>query len=424
MRYKVGGCVRDNLIGITPKDIDWIETELNENSLLNLGYRKVGRDFSVYLNPDTRDEVALPRRHDGLPSGLSTLDADLFSRDLTINAMAMTREGEIHDPTGGQRDIKNKILRHCHDQTFQDDPIRALRAARFLARYGEDWSLAEETEQIIRRMAEEGRLDQLTPERVWREIKGALKEEAPWLFFETLQKLDVLKCILPEVALLEGVPQRADHHPEVDTFIHVMMVVRRACELSRDPVVRWAALLHDTGKGRTPQEILPAHHGHEETGALMNEALCKRLKVPREYSQLAITVARYHTKVHTIFSLNNKSLLKLLKNLGQGRDYTVIHHMATCCMADAQGRKGKERLPYYQEKFLRMASDAVRKTRLSDLDVNMPIDRYKIPELIYRHELKKLSRFRQDVAKNPYLMWGNSQWSAPVARQLHQLPEK
>lgn len=423
MRYQVGGCVRDQVMGIAPRDHDWLHVGVSGEELEALGYRPTGKDFVVYLHPETRDEVSITRDDLMEPElGLSTLEADLVSRDLTINAMAMTPEGEVVDPWGGRRDIAKRILRHCHAKTFRRDPVRALRLARFAARYGDTWSVAPETISLIRAMAEEGAFDDLVPERVWQEMEKALAEPSPWLFFEWLEVLQVLPVIMPELASLRGVPQPAVHHPEIDTFVHTMLVLRRAAELSGDPVLRFAALTHDLGKGVTPPKYWPSHHGHERAGALIIERqLADRLKLPNRYRRAAYLVAEYHTKVHTIQQLTARKLLETLKALGLGRDYTVISLVADACLADAQGRTGFEHVAYPQARYLVLAAEAVGKVTWREVASAEGLDASevaakKIPDLIHRHEIKKLKRFMRRMRAYPYLLEKESPWSqAPSA---------
>ncbi len=357
--YLVGGAVRDTLLGHPVTERDWLVSGATPARLVALGYRRVGRDFPVFLHPETHEEYALPRhRRNGIHSGPAGIEEDLIRRDLTINALAQGADGRIIDPCNGRDDLKNRILRHT--PFFAEDPIRALRLARFAARYhGLGFTIAAETQQLVRQMAAEGRLDRLVPERVWSEISKALAEEHAHHFIRTLRELRLLAIILPEVDRLFGVPQKRAHHPEIDSGLHTLLTLQQACRLSHDPQVRFAALLHDLGKGSTPGSMLPAHHGHEARGAQLIAPLCRRLRVPNAWRDLAIPVARYHSLCHRAFELRPKTLLDILLGLDAIRQPQRLEPFLLACEADARGRIGREECRYPQAGFLRAVHQAV-----------------------------------------------------------------
>src|SRR5581483_3502651 len=323
--YLVGGAVRDRLLGREVTERDWVVVGASPEELERDGYMPVGREFPVFLHPQTHEEYALARRERKVGLGYRgfttqfapdvTLEDDLKRRDLTINAMAEAPTGEIIDPYGGRRDLEARLLRHV-SEAFVEDPVRVLRVARFAARYAHlGFRVAEETLALMRQMTESGEVDALVPERVWQETERALGERRPDLFFETLRACGALAKIFPEIAALYGVPQPPRWHPEIDTGAHVMLVVRYAADIGAPTIVRFAALVHDLGKAVTPAEKWPSHHGHEEAGVPLIEELCNRLKVPNAYRELAVLTARYHAQVHRAAELRPNTLLKLLETV-------------------------------------------------------------------------------------------------------------
>ena len=305
--YLVGGSVRDQLLGLPIRDKDWVVVGACPEQMLELGFRSVGKDFPVFLHPKTNEEYALARTERKVAPGYKgfaihaspdvTLEQDLARRDLTINAIAQSHDGKLIDPYNGQADLKNKCLRHV-SPAFTEDPVRVLRIARFAARF--DFSIADETKILIRHMVDSNELDHLVPERVWLELTKAMSTEKPSLFFTTLRNVGALKNLFPEVDRLFGVPQVPKWHPEVDTGIHVMMVIDQAAKLSTDIAVIFAALCHDLGKGTTPAETLPDHKGHEARSIELTQLLCERLRVPKDIHNLALKVAEYHTHMHLL----------------------------------------------------------------------------------------------------------------------------
>lgn len=358
-RYLVGGAVRDRLLGLDPKEQDWLVMDTSGQELEQLGFRRVGRDFPVYLHPDTSEEHALPRAGDGSAGEREQVYADLAHRDLTINAMALSPEGELLDPLHGQRDLEQRQLRHT--PAFQEDPIRVLRLARLYARYHHlGFHIAPETLTLVRHMVDEGCLNALVPERVWAEILTALTGASPPHFFEALRSCHALTALLPELERLFGVPQPPKHHPEIDCGIHSLMVLDQACGLSDSPEVRFAALLHDLGKAETPAERWPQHIGHEKRSARLAERVCLRLKAPTRFRELACQVAEFHTHVHRAFELKPATLLKLFKALDCFRRSDRLEPFLLACEADARGRSGFEQRPYPQAGFLRQLYQAAK----------------------------------------------------------------
>jgi len=357
--YLVGGAVRDKLLGRPVKERDWLISGATPEQLNALGYQQVGKDFPVFLHPKTHEEYALPRyQRNNINSSPVSIEEDLTRRDLTINALAQGTNGEIIDPCGGQNDLKRRILRHT--PSFTEDPIRTLRLARFAARYQElGFNIAPETKQLVQQMAASGDLDNLVPERVWAEIAKALTEDNAHIFIKTLHETGVLTTVLPEVDCLFGVPQHKSYHPEIDTGLHTLLTLQQACGLSDNPQVRFAALVHDLGKGNTPAEILPSHYGHEARGAKLIKPLCKRLRIPNAWRDLAIPVAHHHLHCHRAFELRPKTLLKIIMGLDALRHPQRFEQFLLVCEADVRGRTGMENREYPQADFLRAVYQAV-----------------------------------------------------------------
>ena len=353
--YLVGGAVRDALLGLEVKDRDWVVVGSDARTLLSQGYKPVGRDFPVFLHPLTREEFALARTERKTGKGYSgfscyaapdvTLEQDLMRRDLTINAMAQDADGRIIDPFGGQADLRGKILRHV-SPAFVEDPVRILRTARFAARYG--FAVAPETMSLMRGMVESGEARALVPERVWKELARGLMEDHPERMIEVLRECGALKVVLPEVDVLFGVPQRADYHPEIDSGIHTLLTLRRAAALGLTLPERYAALLHDLGKARTPAEILPRHHGHDLAGVEPVQAVNTRLRVPKACAELAESVCRWHIMLHSVKTLRGKTVLNVLQRTDAFRRPERFRMMLNVCLADTQGRQGKENEAYPQ----------------------------------------------------------------------------
>ena len=360
--YVVGGWVRDRLLGLPHKDRDWVVVGATPEEMLRRGFRQVGRDFPVFLHPDTGEEYALARTerktapgHTGFEVHAApdvTLEEDLARRDFTVNAMAMTSEGELIDPFHGAEDLKRGVLRHV-GPAFVEDPLRVLRLARFAARL--DFEVAPETRELARTMARSGELAHLTPERVWQELQRAMAAPRPRRFVEVLRETEALKVLFPEIDDLFGIPQPAKYHPEIDTGEHLLLALDAAARLTDDPLVRFAVLLHDLGKAATPPEQWPSHRGHEALGVPLVDRLCRRYRAPKHYHRLARRTARHHLVVHRAFELKPSSLLRLLEELDAFRQPEDFERFLLACEADARGRKGFEEVPCPQVDYLRHA---------------------------------------------------------------------
>ena len=350
--YLVGGAVRDLLLGYPIKDHDYLVTGATIEQMQALGYQQVGKSFPVFLHPETNQEYALARTEVKQGQGYTgfvcdfapsiTIEQDLLRRDLTVNAMAQNDNGDLIDPYGGYQDLQDKTLRHVSG-SFVEDPLRVLRVARFAARYHHlGFRVADETLTLMNEMADSGELDSLVAERVWQETQSALAERSPEVFFQTLRKANALKVIFPEIDVLYGVPNPPKWHPEIDTGIHTMMVMQQAATLTDSLPIRFAALLHDLGKGLTPKEQWPKHHGHENTGLALVKGLCERIKAPNEYKELALIVCQYHTHTHKAFELKPSTVIKLFDNVDAWRKPERFEAFLVACTADLRGRTGFE----------------------------------------------------------------------------------
>jgi tRNA nucleotidyltransferase (CCA-adding enzyme) len=369
--YLVGGAVRDRLLGLPVKEQDWVVVGATPQAMLEQKFKPVGKDFPVFLHPKTHEEYALARTERKTGPGYKgfacyaapdvSLEDDLLRRDLTINAMAQAADGTIIDPYGGQEDIKRRILRHV-SLAFTEDPVRILRLARFAARYAKlGFTVAEETLRLLQKMVRAGEVNALVRERVWQEVYKSLLEEQPRRFFEVLRSCGALKVLFPELDSLFGVPAPPQWHPEVDTGVHTLLVLAKACTLSEEDSVRFAALVHDLGKGLTKPALWPSHHGHDEAGVVAVKTLCKRYHIPKDYQELAILVSRYHTLCHKIFETRPATVVKLLEHLDAYRRPQRFEQFLLVCQADAQGRTGLEHQPYPQRDFLQRAFQATAK---------------------------------------------------------------
>lgn len=374
--YLVGGAVRDELLGLRPRERDWVVVGATPEAMRDAGYRQVGRDFPVFLHPDTGEEYALARTerktgpgYRGFEVSFSpdvTLEEDLKRRDLTVNAIARAADGTLVDPCGGQQDLAARTLRHV-SEAFNEDPVRILRVARFLARFQPlGFSVAPETLARMRAMVTAGEADALVPERVWQETERALAEPAPDAWLRALRECGALARILPELDALYGVPQPAEWHPEVDTGLHMELVMRAAADLSPSARVRFAALMHDLGKGRTPRSRWPKHIGHEERGAAMVRELAARLRVPVDFRELAELAARWHGLAHRALELRPRTVLELLESCDAMRRPGRFHELLLACEADFRGRGGFRSSPYPQADRLRRAQAAAQGVALSD----------------------------------------------------------
>jgi tRNA nucleotidyltransferase (CCA-adding enzyme) len=365
--FLVGGAVRDQLLNYPVYERDWVVVGASPDEMLELGYQQVGKDFPVFLHPQTKDECALARTERKSGHGYTgfavhcapdvTLEEDLLRRDLTVNAMAQAADGSIIDPHGGQEDLANRVLRHV-SEAFVEDPLRVLRTARFAARYAHlGFRVAIETMSLMAEITRQEELAHLPAERIWVELDRALGERNPDVFVKVLRECGALAKLLPELDALFGVPQPEAHHPEIDSGLHALMTLQQAVKLDGANDVRFAALLHDLGKGVTPKDELPRHIAHEFRGIKLVKAACKRLKAPNQYRDLALKACEYQLHSHRAMELRGKTLLKLLNATDALRRPDRFEAFLLVCEADARGRLGLEDEPYTQADYLREARE-------------------------------------------------------------------
>lgn len=410
--YTVGGAVRDGLLGLPVKDRDYVVVGATPDEMLQKGFRPVGKDFPVFLHPGTQEEYALARTERKTAPGYKgfafhaapdvTLEDDLARRDLTINAIAQSDDGELTDPYDGRGDIDRRVFRHVSD-AFIEDPVRILRLARFAARFA-DFTVAPETNALMRRMVDDGEVDALVPERVWQEIARGLMEQKPSRMFEVLRECGALARILPELNALWGVPQPEKHHPEIDTGIHIMLVINWAAKQGLPLPVRFAALLHDLGKGTTPPDEWPKHHGHEARSVKLVEQVCARLKVPGDCRDLAMMTAREHGNVSRAFEMRPTTLVTLFARCDGFRKPQRFIDMLRASECDHRGRTGFEDRAFPQAAYLEGALKVAQ-----DIDAGAIAGRYqaqpqKIPEAILAARSDKVADFvavHRPVAEAP-----------------------
>lgn len=365
-KFLVGGAVRDGLLGLPIKEKDWVVIGETPESMQKQGFLAVGKDFPVYLHPHSKEEYALARTERKTAPGYKgftvhaspdvTLNEDLLRRDLTINALAMDADGTLIDPYHGKKDLSERVLRHV-SPAFAEDPVRILRVARFAARFHHlGFTVAPETMALMQRMVVSGEVDFLVAERVWAETLKALQEQSPRVFFDVLRACGALVRIFPELDCLFGVPQPEKYHPEIDTGEHVLLCLERAAKLSANPEVRFAVLTHDLGKGVTPKDNWPHHHGHERLGLPVLDELCQRLRVPNSFKLLARQVMEYHTHCHRVFELRTATLVDALHALNAFKPDNRLADFLLACQADAQGRTGFEQCEYPQAAFMAQAA--------------------------------------------------------------------
>ena len=375
--YLVGGAVRDEQLGLPVRERDWCVVGATPDDLKGLGYKQVGKDFPVFLHPESGEEYALARTERKTGSGYHgftfhtspdvTINQDLTRRDLTINAMAVDSDGNLLDPCNGLADIKSKTLRHV-SAAFREDPVRILRAARFAARFHQlEFRIAGETLRLMKRMVVDGEADTLVPDRVWQESAAALAGPDPRVFFEVLRECGALAVVFPEIDALFGIPQPEKWHPEIDSGIHTLMVLEQAATLAKDVSVRFAALVHDLGKATTPRNTLPKHTGHERRSVKIVKSLSKRLPVPAAFRELGCLVAEFHAHSHRAFELRPSTVLKVLNRVDAFRRPERFEKFLLACEADARGRTGFEARPYPQAEYLRRAWRAASEVDISDL---------------------------------------------------------
>jgi tRNA nucleotidyltransferase (CCA-adding enzyme) len=409
--YLVGGAVRDSLLGLQPGDNDYVVVGTSPDAMLALGFKPVGRDFPVFLHPQTGEEYALARTERKSGRGYRgfvvdtdpsvTLEEDLARRDFTINAIARDEDGTLVDPLGGVRDIEARLLRHA-GPAFVEDPLRVLRAARFMARFASlGFHVAPETRSLMQDMAQAGELSELVPERVWQELSRALRSATPSAFLRTLRDCGALVQVLPEIDALYGVPQRADYHPEVDTGVHQELVSDMAATLAPgDDVIGFAALTHDLGKALTPTDVLPQHIGHEHAGVAPVRVLCERLKVPAEHRELAIMACREHLNVHRLFELRDATVFELLSRCDAFRKPERIAQLALVCEADKRGRGGMADSEYPQGRELQRLHAAALAVGARDID-STNLSGPAIGEALKQARIVAIARSR--ATRNPAL---------------------
>lgn len=401
--YKVGGAVRDRLLGRPISEVDWVVVGASAEQMLELGYRPVGADFPVFLHPQTGEEYALARTERKSGRGYGgftfhaspdvTLEQDLIRRDLTVNAMAEDDQGNLIDPYNGQQDLEARILRHV-SPAFAEDPLRVLRVARFAARYAPlGFGVAPETLALMRQLAESGELAHLTAERSWKEISRALMEPRPDVFVQVLRDCGALAALLPEVDDLFGVPQPQAHHPEIDTGEHVLSVLRQCAEHDQPLNVRWASLLHDVGKGLTPEDQWPRHIAHEQKGLRLIQAINERCKAPRDCAELAMLVGEFHTHGHRALELRPSTLLELLQRFDVFRRPQRFAEFVAACEMDARGRLGLEQREYPQGAYLLGAAEAARQVPVKPL-LEKGFKGAELGEALNRERLQALKAYK------------------------------
>jgi tRNA nucleotidyltransferase (CCA-adding enzyme) len=407
--FLVGGAVRDKLLKQRPRERDWLVVGASPEEMLALGFRPVGKDFPVFLHPDTHEEYALARTERKIARGYGgfsfytgkdvSIEDDLLRRDLTINAMAEDELGNLIDPYHGKADLEAKILRHV-SPAFAEDPVRVLRLARTAAELKQHgFTVAEETIALVKHMAASGELEALVPERVIRELLRALDSQHPATFFEILREGNALKVIFPEVDALFGVPQRAEYHPEVDTGIHLLLCLQQCVKLQANSTTRFAVLCHDFGKAITPKHILPKHIGHETNGLPVVESFCERLRVPNDLKKLALRVTEHHLLTHRIFELRASTILKLFKNLSAFQQKQNLLNFLTACEADAKGRTGFETQDFPQRDYLLTLFDAAISVGSDEVDA----DRFQHAEFgkqLDQLRIKKIEQTKRTLLKN------------------------
>ena len=403
--FLVGGAVRDNLLSLPVKDRDHLVVGATPEQMLELGYSQVGKDFPVFLHPTTSQEYALARTERKSGSGYSgftchaspdvTLEQDLLRRDLTINAIAQNQAGEIFDPYNGQTDIENRVLRHVSN-AFVEDPLRVLRVARFAARFHNlGFKVAPETIELMTNIASSGELKALTQERVFLELDKALACDDPQVFFEVLRQCGALKVLFPEIDALFGVPQTEKWHPEIDTGIHTMMVLKQSVALTADKTVRFAALVHDLGKALTPESLWPKHHGHGQTGIKAIKQLCSRLRVPNEYRDLAVIVSDQHQNIHNIIELRADTLVKIFDKLDLWRKPERLSQVALACEADVKGRLGLEQTPYPQAQYFLASFNAANEVAVKPI-VDAGFTGAAIKQQLIKQRVDKVQEFKKE----------------------------
>ncbi len=407
--YKVGGAVRDALLGLDVADDDHVVTGEDEQSMLASGFEKVGRDFPVFLHPKTREEYALARTERKKGHGYTgfecffskdvTLEEDLKRRDLTVNAMAEDEDGHIIDPYGGREDLEKRVLRHV-SSAFTEDPLRVLRVARFAAKlYHLCFKIAPETLSLMRDMAESGELLALTPERVWNELYKALLTRNPEIFIEVLRDCGALKSVLPEVDALYGVPGPKRWHPEIDSGVHTCLTLARVSCESEDPMVRFAMLCHDLGKGLTPVSVWPHHPLHHELGVKPLRTLCRRIKVPVHYERFAYKVVRYHSAMHHVYRGGAEGIVSLLDSLDAWRQGELIKPWVLCCKCDFLGRLGFSNRPFPRADYFLGAFALCRSVKAESF-VEQGARGKEIGQMMHQKRVELVSEYLKELPRS------------------------
>ncbi|RYY03717.1 MAG: multifunctional CCA addition/repair protein [Gammaproteobacteria bacterium] len=407
--YLVGGAVRDKLLGYPFHEKDWVVVGATPEIMEQQGFTPVGKDFPVFLHPKTKEEYALARTERKTGRGYAgfsfycgedvTIEDDLIRRDLTINAIAEDETGKLVDPYNGQQDLIDKKLRHVSD-AFLEDPVRILRVARFAARYHHlGFTIADETIALMRTMVGNGEVDHLVSERVWKETQRALGEAAPDIFIQSLRDCGALERLFPEIDALFGVPQTAIHHPEIDTGIHTLMSLQQAAKMSNEICVRFATLLHDLGKGTTPKEEWPRHIAHEERSIQLVKNLCDRIAAPKDYKELALMVAHWHTHSHRALELKPATLLKVLQANDAFRRPERFKQFLICCEADARGRTGFEDRDYPQAEYFRKALELCQTVNAKDISARGFTGK-EFGDEVSRLRLEILSDYKKTIIAN------------------------
>ncbi|NNI30697.1 multifunctional CCA addition/repair protein [Pasteurella multocida] len=409
--YLVGGAVRDQLLNLVVKDRDWVVVGATPDDLLSQGYQQVGKDFPVFLHPQTKEEYALARTERKAGSGYTgficdfsptiSLEQDLSRRDLTINALAQDLDGKIYDFYGGLTDLKQRLLRHV-SPAFAEDPLRVLRVARFAARYHTlGFTIASETRELMQQLSQSGELSNLTAERVWLETEKALLEPHPEVYFQTLQEVGALQVLFPELAALQGVPNPAKYHPEIDTFVHTMLVLQQAVLLTENTdsdksAVRFAAICHDLGKALTPKEILPHHYGHEKAGVMPTRRLCQRFKLPHTIQDFAELCCEHHSHIHKAFELRAETILKLFNRLDVWRKPERFKALLLVCIADTRGRTGFEQVDYPQREFLWQLYQSALQVNVQDI-IQQGFQQQAIRDELNRRRIIAIKQTRAEI---------------------------
>lgn len=402
--YLVGGAVRDELLNRETNDRDWVVVGSAPELMLDAGFRAVGQDFPVFLHPQTQEEYALARTERKSGHGYTgfdfhaapdvTIEQDLSRRDLTINAIAQDSDGSLVDPFDGQKDIEQRVLRHV-SPAFIEDPLRVLRVARFAAQLAPwGFSVATETIELMQQIVTSGELKYLTAERVWQETFKALQSDSIRTFVEVLRECNALEVLFPEIDRMFGVPQKPRWHPEIDCGVHLLMALDQAVAITKDPAIRYGVLVHDLGKGTTPEEILPSHYGHEERGVPLVAEMSNRIKAPKQYRQLGEKISRWHLLCHKVFELKATTIMKILEGLDTIRKPEIVTQFTLACEADARGRLHFENTPYPQGAWLRKVADEIKDIRL-DHDEREGLTGVQIGEKLRRKRLSVIKQMQK-----------------------------